>query len=286
MPHATLAEELIRQVVDCLDDAWYRTAIVVNDVALWDVAAAEPDQLLIPPPYKLTARQRAHLLGVLEEFSESSRFGPRLFPRGTWVTDSSEVCRWLTSHPASNPICTSTNSAVLSPVHGDLNSNNILLWLERSQPFLIDFACFQSRGHTLQDFARLEVEVKFTLMDRDQDSTLDALDHTPAQLTRWCELEKQLTSTDWSAAVISASSDSLPIQRAANLIIDIRQRANAVHSTAYTRAGVARSHFLIEYNAALLYHTLRAIGYDTLSPFKRLLAVYSAARLIRSFEMR
>lgn len=33
--------------------------------------------------------------------------------------------------------------------------------------------------------------------------------------------------------------------------------------------------FWCEYAAALLYHTLRAIGYDSLSPFKRLLAIAS-----------
>lgn len=281
MAHATLAEGIIAEVGDRLNQAWYHAAVVQDNISLWDFAVAKPDQLMIPPPYKLTARQKAHLLGVLEELSELPSCGPRLFADGTWDADSREVCRWLTLSAAPSAIFGPANSAVLSPVPGDLNGNNILLSLERAYPFLIDFACYQSRGHTFQDFARLEAEVKFSLMDRDQDSLLHGLDYAPEQLSLWCGLEDQLASHDWPGTVVPASPNCMPTKRAANLIIQIRQRAERVHASAYNRAGALPSHFLTGYNAALLYHTLRAVGYDFLSPFKRLLAIYSAAKLIR-----
>ena len=39
------------------------------------------------------------------------------------------------------------------------------------------------------------------------------------------------------------------------------------------------------YHAALLYHTLRAIGYDTLPQLKRIFAVYSVGRIVDRLQM-
>src|SRR6185503_14083003 len=91
--------------------------------------------------------------------------------------------------------------ALLSPAHGDLNSNNILLWLDESDhPFMIDFPFYQKEGHALQDLARLEVEIKFSLMDRQADSIdrLPALDYSDSQFLLWKEVEDHLLSNDWA----------------------------------------------------------------------------------------
>jgi len=50
---------------------------------------------------------------------------------------------------------------------------------------------------------------------------------------------------------------------------------------AHRKSRISRSK---KYGAALLYSTLRTIGYPRLSGFKRLLAVYSAAKLIEFLD--
>ena len=60
----------------------------------------------------------------------------------------------------------------------------------------------------------------------------------------------------------------------------IRRESQKLHERAFRATLSPKSDFMVEYFAALLYHTLRTIGDQTLSPLKRLLAVRSAARLI------
>lgn len=70
----------------------------------------------------------------------------------------------------------------------------------------------------------------------------------------------------------------------------IRQKAEVVHDSFVGSAErVSGSHprlpdFEVGYLAALLYHTLRAIGYDTLPHTKQILAVYSVGRIAERLD--
>lgn len=63
------------------------------------------------------------------------------------------------------------------------------------------------------------------------------------------------------------------------LVQMVRRSAREVQENAEC-PGAAAGDFLSEYWPALLYHTVRAIGYPSLSLFKRLLAVYSAGLIL------
>jgi hypothetical protein len=174
----------------------------------------------------------------------------------------------------------------LSPAHGDLNANNLLLWLnEASHPFVIDLPYFQSLGHALQDFARLEVEIKFSLMDRQLDSDpllLPALDHTDTQISLWNEMEDHLLGKSWADKKTGwrAGGYTENAELCLQLVQNLRARALSIQTQPMD--GSAPVEFLAEYLPALLFHTMRAIGYSSLPVFKRLLAVYSASSVLSS----
>lgn len=280
---SSLGELVVAEVLLRLRKAWYSKATIASDTILWGLTEPQRGTTVgVQPPYTLSAWQRAHILGALESFEKVSRLGPRLL-KNTWRQDCQDVSNWLVSGPPSGTRLNNRLPVVMSPVHGDLNSSNILFWVDESQPFLIDFACYQSSGHTMQDFARLETEVKYALMDRESDSPLRALDLTETQLDIWCLAEDRLASERWEE-MPNLRKNSRLTKRAVKLIQYIRGEGSQVQREAFSRSGEQPGDFLTEYFAALLYHTLRTIGYESLSPFKRLLAVYSAARLIRSLK--
>jgi hypothetical protein len=175
---------------------------------------------------------------------------------------------------------------LVSPVHGDLNAKNVFLWLEHpDQPFLIDFPYFQESGHAMQDFARLEVEMKFALMDRQLESPPNrdwAFDLTLTQVPGWCRLESLLHSDRWETAHLDCVAGVYPnnILLTLELVRVLRRSAREVQG----RDADAQASFDNEYLPALLYHTLRAIGFESLVEFKRLVAVRSAARIIEKLS--
>ena len=202
-----------------------------------------------------------------------------------WADCVEKVRRWIESDRPIVEWLAGQWPVIVSPVHGDLNANNIFLWLDRGQPFLIDFACYQDAGHTLQDFARLETEVKFVLMDKEDDSEVSALDHAPERLALWRCAEDHQAGPEWASKCRLKGAHKKYVERAIRLIQFIRNQAQEVHRAAFESQSDHQSiGFLPEYWLPLLYHTLRTIGYDTLSPLKRLLAVYSSAQLIRQLE--
>jgi hypothetical protein len=200
-----------------------------------------------------------------------------------WSGYSQSVWEFVenTSPQTGIPLLDNEIEMILSPAHGDLNANNVFIWLTHpDQPFFIDFPTFQARGHALQDFARLEVEVKYTLMDRQEDSPAEQLpsfDLTPSQFVIWRQLEDYLLAEGWAEErtwdgnAVYTGNVGLSLA----LVQRIRRYACRVQSQKNPTVG-----FLEEYLPALLFHTLRAISYTSLSPLKRLLAVYSAARML------
>jgi len=149
--------------------------------------------------------------------------------------------------------------------------------------FLIDFAMYQKCGHALQDFARLETEIKYALMDCQQDSPVNELpgfDSTPGQFQLWLELENHLLGNIWrEPKTWSSTGFRRNLDLTLQLVQSIRTVAGDIQKQ-NLQSGLPPS-FEDEYLYPLLYHTLQAITYRSLSPFKRLLAVHSSAELLR-----
>jgi hypothetical protein len=252
-----------------------------NKEALWDYSDGPDDRFVRFPPYQLPKRSKRYILNFLDE--RKAQMGERFFEdwgerhkvlREFVAGSEAELSRLYT--------LAGQHSVILSPTHGDLNSNNILLWLDEAHPFLIDFPFYQESGHALQDFARLEVEVKFILMDRQADSSpkdLPAFDYTHTQIPLWHALEKHLLRERWDTGEFKLQLGAFDknVKLSYELVHLIRTKAKVVQRQQENKRRIG---FWAEYRLALLYHTLRVIGYDTLSPFKRLLAVFSAAQLL------
>ncbi|HLG54199.1 MAG TPA: hypothetical protein VI485_02635 [Vicinamibacterales bacterium] len=233
------------------------------------------------PPYRLSGKVKGYILSFLE--GREGVLGNRLFRE--WTADRERMRQFVERHkwPVGVALLDQPMSMVLAPSHGDLNANNALLWLEaKEHPFFIDFAMFQRHGHALQDFARLEAEIKFALMDRQEntpESQLPALDLSWTQIRIWRKLEDHLLSPDWDQHPpwTRETDFDANVRLCLRLIQVLRHKAAQVQQFESAARRVA---FIDEYRPALLFHTLRAISFSSLSVFKRMLAVYSAARLI------
>ena len=235
---------------------------------------------------------------MLTSLVELRPFGVRLLP-ASWKADEDTVSSWVEAGAKDQAAFRDERPVVLSRVHGDLNKANVLLWVNKAHPFLIDFTTYQKEGHALQDFAHLEADIKFLLMDRDGEPGLKGLDHTAEQLPLWCEAETHLASEGWSLTKVPSSKmvknvarraaakpnkevDSAKpagVKRGVGMIKTLRCAAQEVHRIGHGELS-SDATFMAEYGMALLYHTLLVIRYKEISPFKRLLAVFSAARLI------
>jgi hypothetical protein len=257
---------------------------------IWETSDVPNREVASLPPYRFAGKTKGLVLGFLD--SDAAKIGPRVFDRAMW-NDKWATVRRLVTRPEGTktgvPGLDGELSAILSPTHGDLNANNMFFWLQHEdQPFLIDFPFFDNCGHALQDLARLEVEVKFGLMDRQRSSPegdLPAFDYTSSQIALWQEMEDHLLSDDWAA--IKKESDwkqgrfTTNVDLSLGLVQAIRRKAVEVQSQ---QPDSFVKPFLNEYLPALLFHTVRAIGYQSLSLFKRLLAVYSSGSIIRILE--
>jgi uncharacterized protein associated with vWA-MoxR-VMAP ternary system len=266
---------------------WYMasTPPVRAERKMWETRDTLPKQYPPLPPYRLSGKSKGHVLSFLD--SDLATFGERLVE--SWKNCRANVqelveCRRVTGIEGLD----GKLLVRLSPAHGDLNANNLLIWLDKlDHPFLIDFPLYQEAGHALQDFARLEVEVKFGLMDRQLDSAekeLIALDYTFSQMAVWKEMEDHLLSSNWhepkkewlAFGFVSNVDSCLKVtQLLRSKAIEVQQQGKTASTPTFNE----------EYSPALLYHTVRAIGYDSLSIFKRLLAVYSAGQMIAKMKI-
>jgi Ternary complex associated domain 9 len=269
-------------LLDWLSNNWYLAHSRREEKVIWDYSNGSDNSFDGFPPYRIPGRSKRYIINFLD--SRTAQMGSRFFDK--WEEHHQMVRTFVAGSEAqlnSMYTLTAPQRVILSPAHGDLNSNNILLWLDEVEhPFLIDFPLYQESGHALQDFARLEVEVKFTLMDRQADSSpkeLPAFDYTHSQVRLWQELERHSLRETWDASALSLEGGAFDknVILSHDLVNLIRIKARAVQEQHQSSGTIA---FWTEYKPALLYHTLRAIGYDTLSPFKRILAVSSAAQLL------
>jgi len=250
---------------------------------LWDTGDAPEQGYIVMPPYKLTGRSKGWIQSFLD--STEAEMGVRFFP-DCWDRHADKVLRLVgEDEPAKQQLgnlCTSL-PVLLSHVHGDLNASNILLWLKHEHPFLIDFPFYQEAGHALQDFARLETEIKFALLDRQKDSPEDrlkAFENTYSQMPIWREMEDRLLDQE-DQELSPWQSEGYPenVQLCYELVRLVRSKAREVQQNNQC-PGPPAGEFLDEYWPALLYHTIQAIGFPSSSVFKRLLAVYSAGSIL------
>lgn len=271
--------------LDWLRKNWYQKPGFVKRKILkvWDNQNSPENQYITLPPYQLSSKSKGFIMNFLD--SKAASLGERLlFP--DWKEHHSRVWSFVeqTGSATQVPLLDSSIPFILAPAHGDLNANNLLLWLEEANhPFLIDFPFFQFKGHALQDFARLEVEIKLSLMDKQVDSdALPALDYTYSQIYPWIEMEKHLQSPHWKNNKNAWKTDGFHenVKNCLRLIQLVRAQAFAVQSQSLV--GPLPGDFLCEYLPALLFHTIRAIGYPSLSIFKRLFAIYSTSSILKS----
>ena len=250
----------------------------VRGKPLWSADEAPPRGPLIFPPYRFRRWEKAK---IIESIRLLEQYGASL-PRARWriKSDRARVCVPTTRRlPNQLSHLGDHHPTLLTPVHADLNANNVLMALDHDVPFLIDFACYQPLGHNVQDFARLEVAIKIELMGRERAGP-EGKDLNSNEFAKWCRAEDWLAewpNDDSGLRTLGPNHDS--VVRAYGLGLYLRRKSWEFHrsmSRSYRRADFIRS-----YNAALLYHTLRAIGYDSLSYLKRIFAVYSAGGIAK-----
>ncbi|HYG82379.1 MAG TPA: hypothetical protein VD861_18425 [Pyrinomonadaceae bacterium] len=295
-PDEVLAHRLriFTAILDGLCEIWYgRKGEGSRRVeAIWDIKDAADRKFMPLPPYQLTRRVKGRVQDFLD--SREGALGARLFPR--WDDHFKYVLKLVSDKSTSADLGRFSGSIpfTFSPVHGDLNANNVLLWLEYEKYlFVIDLPFYQKEGHSLQDFARLEVEIKFALLDRQEESPsgqLAAYDYTDSQVPIWIEMEKrllesralseselgrmELNSGDWKA---DGFKDNVTF--CYKLITLLRKKACEIQQRSLSDS-LAATPFASEYLPALLYHTIRAISYPSLSVFKRLFAVHSSGSIL------
>jgi len=257
---------------------WYGLA-VRKSKDIWDTSDGADRVYPTYPPYQLAARNKAYILNFLAS-EEANLLGPRLI--ADWETHKERVWDFISgvSHPRG---LKGKLAMVLGPAHGDLNAHNVFLWENHLEhPFLIDFPMFQECGHALQDFARLEVEIKYQLLDQQTGTDrhdLPALSWTFSKLPVWQGLERHLQSAAWEEDFVCRGAGCKEnVRTAFCLIRDIRQKARTVQQGRYDDP--RRAEFPHEYRIPVLFHTLRFIGYSV-PIFKRLFAVCSASEMLQ-----
>ncbi|MBO0724296.1 MAG: hypothetical protein J2P52_01745 [Blastocatellia bacterium] len=282
---------MLSKVLEWLREQWHAKAQASRDAKqLWETPDAPSKQYSPLPPYRFTGEVKERAIAFLDSFD--ARLGKR-FPLPCDPPDWSArigIIRDLLSQDSGATGFSRLDRAsnvLLSPAHGDLNAANVLLWLEQKEhPFLIDFPFYQEEGHAVQDFARLEVEMKFMLLDRQADSPageLPAFDYTPTQMALWLELEEHLLN-DWKQSK-RKERDWKQHGYKTNVIccLELIQLIRNAAEDVYRNAGAAGD-FPDEYWAALLFQTLRVLGYPSVSIFKRLFAVYSAGSILEKLR--
>jgi hypothetical protein len=282
---------LLERVIPRLK-TWHLSHSKCRAKSLWSFETTPEDGVAVYPPYCFRAWERSRIFGLLSALQDRGR---SLRGDDAWKREHEAVMQclypdhgWRQRAPRLFDL---SCHVVLGPCHGDLNASNILLLLNPPSPLLIDFACYQEEGHVLQDYARLEVAVKFELMGREGENTVPAKDLDCSALDAWIAAEDYLSDTMNSlsasgsvSAVATESADDSCV-RGRNLCQWIRQKAWQEHRECDHRDGtLVRGDFCYAYQAALLFHTIRCIGYESIPHVKRILAVYSAGRLVNSLS--
>ena len=159
-------------------------------------------------------------------------------------------------------------NAILTVSHGDLNNANILFKDDQPNPWLIDFA-HTGYGHYLRDFAKLETEIKFGLMDKKNEDAL-------VRLPYWLDMDNVLDvlpfgETSYIQPHVWKETDP-EILKAYSVIRHLRLLASD------RMIGSKESH-IAQYRTALFLYTLQTLAFSDISPCKKIFAFRSASRL-------
>jgi hypothetical protein len=290
--------EMFSSLLEGLSELLYRqpNAISRELKIPWRIEAVEEEESVSFPPYRLSRRVRGQIQDLLDS-REALLLGPRLFPKWQDRVDELMILISETSTAADLGSLAHSTPFIFSPVQGNLNSNNVLLWLERENyPFLIELDSYQTSGHSLQDFARLEVETKLALLDRQADSPIDQLpayDYSASQVRLWIEMDDRLlahgaldksalSKSSVSRANLKAKGYRKNVELSYQLVLLLRRKAFEIQQQA--TGDVLPGPFASEYLPALLYHSMKAASYAPLSVFKRLWAAYAAGSILKRLK--
>lgn len=256
-------DEFIRGVLDRL------LAILATDQPRLEVVAP-PWSDSVPGAFRLTSDIKASVLDTLYDLAA---YGPPMSGAAGWQEISKSI-QALIYMPLPQWLYEPWPVA-LGHTHGDPNPRNCLVNpADKNDIQLIDCGDYKPDGRLVADLALIERDVKLVLMNTER--RLDAFgDLDPTQLPGWCQAERDAISRRLDYAPAYAPNTSAPVQRAYQLIGRIRERAKQVSGP---RDDHGRHYF-----AALLYWTLDVLKYQAVRPTKKLLAVYSAAEIIRLF---
>lgn len=172
-----------------------------------------------------------------------------------------EYCKRLSKNNISGLIYTIS--------HGDLNSANILFRDNRSDPWLIDFA-HTGYGHYLRDFAKLETEIKFVLMDKENEEDLKRLPH-------WLDMDHALDIIPFGEPLRLLPSH--PEINEDPEIIKAYSIIRYLRSIAFDRMVGNKELPIAQYRISLFFYTLQTLTFRDISSWKRLFAFRSASRL-------
>ena len=294
LPHQTRLANLRRcdadpaqRVLECclnpVRSRWYMKGTIEN-LALW--SADDKERTAAPyrmPPYGFRSAEKRAFSKMLHNLE---RYGDCLLMT-TWEQQFRVVERLIwDGFESSCDLVRTPVPVLLSQTHGDMNGGNLRCNVDQERGFLIDLACYRSSNHTLQDFARLEVEVKLVLMDTGPDCNPHH-DLGPNGFGAWVYIENTLSRDNWRGELEVAMDASQCAKRALKLISFIRRQAWETQQALGARCAESQmdfGRFLPAYRVALLYETIRAIGWSSLPIPKRVLAVHSAATLLEMLE--
>lgn len=216
--------------------------------------------------------------GTLEVISDFSDYGPPMFggDKDKW-NQCRETIKRIIAYRAALPAWLSEASRVtLGHIHGDPNPRNCLVSPNDPNDIrFIDCGHYKPDGRLVLDLALMERDIKLVLMATENGApAFGELDAT--QIPEWCQTEHYSISKrlEYTPAFAPASPPS--VSRAYRLVGLVRERAKTVSGNEDKEGR--------HYFAALLYWTLDVLKYPAVRPTKKLLALYSASEIIRSFE--
>ncbi len=160
-------------------------------------------------------------------------------------------------------------------IHGDPVSRNCLI--NRTKPRdlrLINCGGYRATGRLVSDLALIERDLKLVLMSTEAGAQ-GLLDLEAAQLSKWRRMESTAVSRGLHYTIHYAPASPKSVRRAYSLISKVRQRAREVSE---------QDDKGCHYFAALLYWTLEILRYPEVRPTKKLLALHSAAEILRMFD--
>lgn len=290
-PESCLPSKGIQNAQGFLDAlfAWlllplYRTKCSIVLRKLWSTKVASDNKAITFPPYCFRRQEK---YAVIESIYSLDYYGKSLF-EDDWETYRNTALGCVpTGRKELIKELQGKHAMLRCPVHGDLNASNVFMALELGLPFLIDFACYQAKGHAVQDAARLEVAIKIELMGQEERGKILGKDLNSNHFEKWCAAEEWISKWPGNQGALPGEIDSDSVIYAYKLCWFIRQCTKKLHQELLMTVGQPNgADFELSYNVALLYHTLRAIRYPSLPHLKRIFAVYSVNRIVERIRQK